>query len=272
MRRFADAPPSLDWDRATTLRTHAPATHGDIGSDDRTLLSWGRYSIVYAPFDGAWNADAKVVLLGLTPGLTQALAANAVTLEYIRVYGTVNWHDLSLWRRERVAFKGTMKLNLVRMLDAVRLHEHMNVKSTGALFESTCALAQMASALRYPVFRGDRNYSGGRSIVRAPFLRNMLDRLLAHELASVPDALVIPFGPSVELALDYLAHRGLFSTHRMIRGFPHPSGANPRRPSVFASNRNSIAVQLEQWFRCGRISPHNNSFSETSSIRHVRTG
>lgn len=253
MRRFADAPSSLDWERATALRAHAPATHGDIRSADRTLLSWGRYSIVYAPFDGAWNANAKLVLLGLTPGMTQALAANAIALDYIRAFGTVNWHDLSIWRRERVAFKGTMKLNLVRMLDAVGLPEHMDVESTAALFESTCGLAQMASALRYPVFRGARNYSGGRSIVRAPFLRDILDRLLAQELASVPDALVIPFGPSVELALDYLADRGAFSTHRMIRGFPHPSGANPRRPSVFARNRNSIAEQLDQWFHRGRI-------------------
>lgn len=76
--RLSSAPKSIDWARAEYLRIHEPATSGDLCSAGRTLLSWRRYELVYAPFDGQWNPKTQTqsALLPLLSCITQRLDAD----------------------------------------------------------------------------------------------------------------------------------------------------------------------------------------------------
>ena len=123
-----------------------------------TLVRDGNLSIVYAPFDYV-NADAKVALVGVTPGWTQmhtsfvearsGLEEGQSTIDILR-------------RVKRVAaFSGTLRTNLVSMLDEIGLAEALGVNSTSVMFgEQAEHLLHATSAVRYPVFKAGKNYSG----------------------------------------------------------------------------------------------------------------
>ena len=106
-----------------------------------------------------------------------------------------------------------------------------------------------ASAIRYPVFQGDANYTGQNPrIIRSPMLMQLARAMLVPELNSIPEAVIVPCGKSVEELLQALTDEGLLKSRRWLRGFPHPSGANGHRKRLFAENRTDLQEQLQVAF------------------------
>lgn len=76
--------------------------------------------------------------------------------------------------------------------------------------------------------------------------------------------LIIPLGKRGDPSLDfvkissftrvkkevlvYLAQEGLLNESQILKGFPHPSGANGHRFKQFESNQESMMHQIEGWF------------------------
>ena len=97
----------------------------------------------------------------------------------------------------------------------------------------------------YPVFVGTRNYTGtSPRPSQSPFLMTFAREVLASELESIPNAVIVPLGKSVEEVLQLLAAENRIRAGRWLSGFPHPSGANGHRVRLFAENRDSLAGQL----------------------------
>jgi hypothetical protein len=243
-------PALFDWDRLEYLRDTSPWTSGSLTADDRVLASWGPYKIVYGPFGGVPNPSAQVVLLGLTPGMSQLKVANDIVRDAHRngLYDPVAIGEL---RRTKVAFAGSMRSNAVTMLDQLGLQDALGIESCKGLFDVGNRAAYTTSALRYPVFvsRGAKlqNYSG-RSITDHPIFQELLIKLLAPELAEVPQALIVPFGKSVEQAVMFLGDAGLLDATRVLRGFPHPSGANGHQYAQFQQNKDGMVRRITEWF------------------------
>ena len=150
--------------------------------------------------------------------------------------------------KRRAAFAGTMRRNLVTMLDELAVNCFLGIPSAGELFAGRADLLHSSSAFRYPVFKAGANFSGyNPNPFKHPFLVAMLEHLLAPELASIPDALIIPLGNSVECALEYLTERKLLSTDRWLRGFPHPSGANGHRRRLFDLRKSELNRAASGW-------------------------
>jgi uracil-DNA glycosylase len=208
------------------------------------LFSDGRISIYYAPV-GFVNPRAKVAIVGLTPGWQQARFAYQAAIDAIR-NGTspVEAHRM---RKPWVAFAGSMRRNLIRMLDELRLHEHLDIRSTADLFGTSALHA--TSALRFPVFCRGRNYSGSSpKPTKHPELLEMIDRILAPELATVSRALIIPLGLAVSECLSRLCNHGQLQEARCLFGFPHPSGANGHRTRQFEAAKRELRKTLRLWF------------------------
>jgi hypothetical protein len=68
--------------------------------------------------------------------------------------------------------------------------------------------------------------------------------ILALELESVPEAVIVPLGKSVEEVLAVLAAEGRIRPGRWLSGFPHPSGANGHRVCLLNQNHASLSEQL----------------------------
>lgn len=194
----------------------------------------GRLSTFYAPFD-ALNTNARVVLVGITPGLQQAV--NALNAAKSSLDSGASPLESITSAKATASFSGSMRGPLIEMLDHVGLNTYLGLNSCGSLFGERRDLLHSTSILRYPVFHDGKNYSGTPSMVRSPFLRSALEAQFPEEARALKDAVFIPLGPKVSEALHHLTEKGLLDKERILSGLPHPSGANAERIKYFLGRK-----------------------------------
>jgi hypothetical protein len=193
----------------------------------------GDWATYYAPFDHV-NMNARVVLVGITPGLTQAgNGLKALQRELRR--GTPMPRALEV-AKGFASFSGAMRPNLIALLDAIELSSILGINSAAQLFGDRTDLVHYTSVLRYPVTRGGENYGGTPSIVRTGYTREEL-HWFAEEAMALPEALFVPLGPAVTEALEQLASERRLNPERVLAGLPHPSGANAERIAYFCGRK-----------------------------------
>jgi hypothetical protein len=203
----------------------------------------GQLDVYYAPFDYV-NETAKVVLLGITPGWTQMEIAYRNARQDL--LDGLSTPEVCQRAKKRASFAGSMRKNLIAMLDGLGLSSLLGIPSSESLFSEHRVLLHTSSVIRYPVFVHGRNYTGhSPRILDTPALRWFIDNVLAEELRQVPQAVIIPLGRSVSAVLEYLAGKGSIEQGRCLLGFPHPSGANGHRVREFEQYRDRLATQLE---------------------------
>lgn len=188
----------------------------------------------YAPFDYV-NTQAKIVLVGMTPGFTQA--RNALIEAQRRLKAGDSNQVALIAAKQTGAFSGSLRPNLVGMLDYLKLNQWLGITTCDDLFGNASHLSQTTSALRYPVFINNENYNGTPNMTKHPMLQKMLREYFVEEVEMLDDALYIPLGPSVTQALAWLAAQGLVDGSRVIEGLPHPSGANAERIAYFLDKK-----------------------------------
>ena len=241
-------------DKAARLKSLLPpAPPGSLDQLPRGLFLFddAQLSVVYAPVDYV-NTRARIVLAGLTLGWRQAREAYAAHAEL----GARGDEHAGAEIKRRTALTGSMRTNLTLMLDELSVQRYLGLSTTAELFGERFDAVHATSVLRYPVFKAGKNYSGQHPKPAGhPFLRAMLERLCAPELASIPDALIIPLGKAVEEGLEYLSELGLLRRDRWLRGFPHPSASNAHRKAEFERARADLEWQIESWFSRGSLQP-----------------
>ncbi len=152
--------------------------------------------------------------------------------------------------KRRASFAGSMRKNLISMLDDLELPRYLGIESTESLFAKDYALLHTTSAIRYPVFVKGRNYTGhSPKPLKATPLRFFVENILATELQTVREAVIVPLGKSVSETLGHLADAAELDRKRCLWGFPHPSGANGHRVRGFLERREHLGKQLEGWAR-----------------------
>jgi hypothetical protein len=206
----------------------------DVLNDGFLLGREGPLAVYYAPFD--WiNVDARIVILGLTPGWKQA----RIGLETVRdaLRRGQSDEDAIKAAKAHAAFAG-MRRRMCGWLDALGVAEWLGISGTEDLFDTERRLLQATSAIRYPVFVGDeaRNYSGHRpKPLKSPLLTSIVEAVLLPELAVLSDALVVPLGRAVASAIE-----GKVDPARCLFGFPHPSGAFAQGPQRFEEEQEQM--------------------------------
>jgi hypothetical protein len=109
-----------------------------------------RLDVAYAPFDHL-NIGADIVIVGITPGKQQMRAALEEAYRAIML----GLPDTEVLARAKVhaSFAGTMRTNLVKLMDAVGLNGSLGIASTVSLWGVDSHRAHFTSALRYPIHR-----------------------------------------------------------------------------------------------------------------------
>lgn len=195
----------------------------------------GAIKIVYAPFDHI-ETRAKLVVVGITPGMTQAVNALNAALN-ARVQGLSLAQGLAAAKLTASFSGGAIRNNLVAMLDAIGIARYFGILSTAEMFRAGSDAIHFTSALRYPVFIDGKNYNGAPDMLRTPILRKQVDTWLAEEARALPGAIWLPLGPKAEAAVSHLAASGLLQKTQILAGMPHPSGANAERVAVFLGRK-----------------------------------
>ena len=233
MQTFINAARGVDL--AAYRRGQTPA--------DLIIGDHGALSVTWAPFDFI-NRSAELVLVGLTPGRTQA--ANAIeALQQALAAGKTQDEALEI-AKSTASFSGSMRSSLVAMLDAVGVPARFGRATAQDFFAPGSGLVHFTSALRYPVYLGNGdNYSGAPDPLGNPVLRAMIESHLAEEAANLPNAVWVPLGKGAAASLQHLVARGALDGRRVLSGLPHPSGANAERIAYFLGRKSRDQLSVK---------------------------
>jgi len=229
-----------------TLPVNRRLTKDDLLAAQLLLHQEGPLEIYYAPFDYV-NADAKVVLIGITPGWQQMEIAYRVAQQGLADGDTPD--QICRRAKVRASFAGTMRRNLIAMLDEVGLPAGLQVPASSVLFDTHRVLIHTTAAIRYPVLVDGKNYTGHHpGLLETAILRRFVLDVLAAELQLTNTALIIALGTCVSDVVRLLISTGLIEAHRCLLDFPHPSGANRHRSKQFHQLQLELAKSMQQWF------------------------
>jgi len=213
---------------------------------DLSLYQEPDCEIYYVPFDYC-KPEAKLLIAGITPGWTQMELAYR-TLVSVLAAGK-GWPESYAAVEQSASFAGSMRTNLVTMLNDLEVPQYLDVVSSDELFGEQHHLVNTTSVIRYSVFVKGENYKGDRpKMLKHPKLLQYVETEFVEELQQVPEALVIPQGKAVQAVLEYLIDLGKLERDRCLLQFPHASGANGHRKKFFAAARDEMAQQVASWF------------------------
>lgn len=203
--------------------------------DDGLLIDRsGAVSVYYAPFD-FMNEQARVVVVGITPGKTQML--NALSEARRLLNEGVADEEVRREVKKAAAFSGSMRPNLVALLDQIGIHRWLGISGCAELFGKRYELMQTASMLTFPVFLDGANYNGSPSAIGHPLLRKHLLDHFGTQCRQLRNAVFVPLGDKVVEGLSFLCSEGLLERSRVLEGLPHPSGANAERIAYFLGRK-----------------------------------
>ena len=196
------------------------------------LSKEGNIEIYYAPFDYI-NPKAKIVIIGITPGLQQMIQSfqaikDGKSLREVK--------DLS-------SFKGSMRTTLVKFLDELKINKILKIQSCESLFNLNNKYLHSSSLVKYPVFDKGKNYSGV-NILKKKILLDFIEDNFLKELEVFQGSIIVPLGNSVSSTIDYLNTKHQLKLNCFLKGFPHPSGLNARKNIQFKENREEMCMLL----------------------------
>ena len=220
----------------------------DILVSDFNLYDDGKISIYYAPHNEIINKSAKIFIVGITPGWSQT------SIAYKTANGGLNnsldYESIKCECKKNSRFAGSMRKNIIEMLDELNIPKYLNIPSSSMLFEECDNLLHTTSVIPYPVFVKMKNYTGSNpKILESEILYNYVKKYFYKEARELSNALYIPLGKSVEEVLELMIKEGILKESQCLLGFPHPSGANGHRKKQFEINKKELSQKVNDFFK-----------------------
>lgn len=207
-----------------------------ILNEQFALYQDANMQLYYAPHNEYINDNAKIVIVGITPGWNQTQCAYQTAKKYIEM----NCSDEEICFQCKTAsrFAGTMRKNIITMLDELGLQNHLQLKSCSELFYSNNDLLHTTSLIKYPCFYKGKNYSGyAPAIGCVEILQKYIENEFMEELRYINNTkLIIPLGKAVESIFREKLNSLSTQNCKVLWGFPHPSGLNAHRKEQFQHN------------------------------------
>ncbi len=207
--------------------------------------------IYYAPHNEYLNPKAKVFIIGITPGFQQMSTAIATARKELEVNDEIE--EIQYKCKVAARFSGSLRKNIISMLDGIELNNIFNLESCSELFNEEDYLLHTISLIPYPVFVKGENYTGHTpKLIKSQFLMKYIYDNFINELNKMEkseEILLIPLGKAVEEVLIKLKEDGVIKEEQILLGFPHPSGANVNRVTQFENNKESMIKFIKKNFK-----------------------
>jgi hypothetical protein len=230
----------LEVDRPSALRLYPPH-----GTSDRYGIE-----IFWAPFDHV-NRDARLVIIGVTPGPNQALRSyRAVQMATAR--GAAPQAELEKIKAES-SFRGeVIEPNLMSLLEHSGLAERAGIENIDHLWTREAFKVHFTSTIRYPTFINGELFNNQIDSLGHPELKKYVETYLAEELASVPsDAKIVALGQKGPRIVRHAANVAGIDARRVV-ALPHPSGSATGAVRDFLSKRRTQSVRACRCMLCDR--------------------
>ncbi|MBP3930968.1 MAG: hypothetical protein IJ094_03230 [Bacilli bacterium] len=222
-----------------TLPIKNKYTKEELLTKDFLIDKDNNIEIYYTPHNEHFNKEAKIFIIGITPGFQQM--STAISTARKELENTDNIEEIQYKCKVAARFSGSLRKNIISMLDDLKLNEIMNVNSSSELFDEKDYLLHTVSLIPYPVFVKKENYTGHTpKLIKSEFLmRYVYDNFINEfkRLENPENVLLIPLGKAVEEILIKLQEDKIIGENQILLGFPHPSGANVNRVKQFEENK-----------------------------------
>ncbi|MGZ8928513.1 MAG: hypothetical protein ACXW04_12405 [Methylobacter sp.] len=210
----------------------------------KELLLWENKKMelecYYAPFDYI-NRDAKIILVGITPGATKMNnSINSARELILRGENPIN-----SMKKTKIngSFSGKMRPLAKNILNKTGYHKMLGISCCSELWTKHNNLVHFCSLLKYPVFFKGGNYNGKPDPFKVSELKEMLYDEFINDLALInKDAMLVPFGDFVANVIAELKDQNLISQRittnkNGVVSLPHPSGENNESISLLLKDK-----------------------------------
>jgi hypothetical protein len=222
-------------------------TKYEILIEDFLLEKEKDIEIYYSPHNEYMNSKARIFIVGITPGFQQM--STAISVARREMENSDNIKEIQYKCKQAARFSGSLRNNLISMLDEVELNKYLRIDSCNELFGSKDYLLHTVSLIPYAVFIKGQNYSGHTpKLVKSEVLMKYIYGNFVDELKKLDDlrsVLIVPLGRAVEDVLYKLSEINIISETQILKGFPHPSGANVNRIIQLKENKEQIIAIIK---------------------------
>lgn len=236
-------------DKIKKLPIKSKYNKDEILIKDFLIEKAGDIEIYYSAHNEYINSKAKVFIVGITPGFQQM--STAISEARRALENSEDIEEIQYKCKKAARFSGSLRRNLINMLDEIELNKFLNIRSCSQLFEEKDYLLHTVSLIPYPVFVKGQNYSGySPKLINNEFLMKYIYENFVDELKRLNNSdriLIIPLGRCVEEVLFKLSEYKIITRNQILNGFPHPSGANVNRILQFSENRNKMIQVIKSF-------------------------
>lgn len=225
-------------------------TKEELLIDDFLVDKEGNIEIYYAPHNEYINPKAKVFIVGITPGFNQMSTAMATARKELEVSDDIK--EIQYKCKIAGRFSGSLRKNIISMLNEIELNKVLEIEDCSELFGEKDYLLHTVSLIPYSVFVKKANYTGHTpKLIKSDFLMKYVYDNFLSEIKSLDDfenILLIPLGKAVEEVLCKLKEESFISERQILKGFPHPSGANVNRIPQLNENKDRMIKEIREFF------------------------
>lgn len=221
----------------------------EILTKDFLIEEYKSIEIYYAPHNEYINPNAKIFIVGITPGFEQMNTAISTARKAMELTNDIE--EIMYKCKVAARFSGTLRKNIIDMLDEIKLNKALNLNSSIELFQDKDCLLHTVSLIPYSVFVKGKNYTGHTpKLIKSEFLMKYIYENFVDELNKFKDkdVLIIPLGIAVEEILNNLVEKNIIEEKQVLKGFPHPSGANVNRLVQLEKNKVELIKFIREWY------------------------
>lgn len=196
-----------------------------VGDPVFSLGNEGKYDLTYIPFEHV-NRDAKLVIVGITPGNTQLELAYRKAQDLLYV-GRAE-REILVEVKKAGAFGGkSMKPNLLKMLRHFHFEQLLGISDVETLWGSDADLLHSTSVVPHAAFKDGERFNGGFDEIMAvaPLKICFLDCFVPSVSEMNHNALFVALGPCPQAALEWCVKEGSLRREQVLGSFCHPSSA-----------------------------------------------
>jgi hypothetical protein len=196
-----------------------------VGAPEFSLGRNGKYDLQYIPFEHV-NRDARLVIVGITPGNTQLELAYGKAQELLNAGRPEE--DILIEVKKAGAFGGkSMKPNLLKMLRHFRFEKLLGIEDVDTLWGDNANLLHSTSVVPHAAFVARERFNGSFDEIQdSPLLKQCFLDCFAPSIREVSrDALFVALGPCPQAALEWCVIEGAIRREQVLGSFCHPSSA-----------------------------------------------
>lgn len=183
----------------------------------------GVYRMTYVPFEYA-NTQARLILVSSTPGYTHHKLACKLTAQLL----TQKAGEIVILRenkRQAELGGGTIRLNLIRMLDHFRIGHRFGLSDASALWDHGFCHLQPVALLPLSTTKRGIPFAGGLpEILSVPMLAQAFQSLFMARLRLIhPDAVYVALGQCAWSGLQHAVSQGFVRQDQLVGMLPSPA-------------------------------------------------